>query len=108
MKLSAYLMRITLLASLLFILTACASSKVSVKNPSDYREGAQLAETMAKQDTLEKTCPTGSLVYRNDLYRDLNHHLESLKGQHSDSFVQGFTTQYKQFYTEYLNLYCDY
>ena len=101
--------KIAVLAGLVFLLSSCAGSSVSIKNPSDHQAGAEMAEKLAKQDAMKDPCTEVFPFYRSsDLYKNLNRHLDTIKAERSSSFVQGFAYRYKQSFKEYINLYCDY
>lgn len=95
-----------ILVGLVLFVSACASSTVSVNNPSEYHSGNQLAEKLAKQDAIKEGCAHVYPLYRSKMYENLNPHLKSVKEKHSDSFVQGFSYGYKKSFREYIDLYC--
>ncbi len=105
MRVSVNIRHALMIAGLILSLSACVSSTSST-NYSDYRAGQEYAEVMAKEDASNDICIFTRHRYRLEMTNNLNGHIASMEGKRADSFIKGFRFGYKQYFKEYMDLYC--
>ncbi len=76
---------------------------------SEYHDGRQYAEQLAKQDALGENCFNlyPNHHYSGKGYTYLRHHLKQIeKESRSESYITGFKNGYKRNFSEFMDLYC--
>jgi hypothetical protein len=97
-----------LLLFMMVIASACAGSGYKL-NMSEYHEGRQYADQLAKQDARGENCFNlyPNHIHSGKMFTYLQHHLKEIKKEErSESYITGFTNGYKRNFREYMDLYC--